>query len=846
MTKTEPVVRPAAVLAVLAFAGIVASLTQTLVMPLLGQLPEILDTAPSNATWVVTASLLASAVTTPVAGRLGDLYGKRPVLVGSVVPLVIGSVICAVSSSLWPMIIGRGLQGMGVGLIPVGIAALRDLLPPAKLGSGIALISSSLGVGGALGLPLAAAVVEYSSWRYLFWGVAALGVLAGVLIFAVVPSAPPRGQRGRFDVLGAVGLGAALVCLLLAVSKGASWGWTSVTTISLFVAAAVVLLLWGLWELWMRDPLVDLRVTARPRVLLTNAASIVIGMSMFAQALIFPQLLQLPEATGYGLGQSMVAMGLWMAPGGLMMMLASPLSAKLSALAGPKITLIVGAVIIAAGYGASVPLMGEAWGLMVGAIVISLGVGFAYGAMPALIMSAVPITETSAANSFNTLMRSIGTSVASAAIGAVLAEMSTTFVGGISVPTENGFRVGILIGCGVAAAAAVIALTIPTAKRAAAAAVVGAAPDAAKAEAHALAEAVPAAPAGLSAEAEQVIDDAATPIAGAAAPVAGDAAPVADTAPPMGGDAASGPRHAAPESAERTPAYRNGASAAAPPPAGSGSVLFGRVSDGRGGAVAGATLTLISPAGQQLGRARSGQDGFYELAAPEPGSYVLIASAEGRRPDASTAVLGSNPVSYDVTLGALTGLEGTVARTGDGNPVSGAMITALDLRGEVMAAGESDHSGRFELTGLPEGDFTIAVSAFGYHPTAVSAQVNGRDTARIEVLLRPGVRVAGVVTGGGRPLAGALVTLTDSLGNVVESRTTDPDGSYLFGNLSEGKYTVVATGYAPSTAQVRVGEHDIEGIDMDLRAATPEPPADDSNQGTEQFGELPEVHKSSW
>ncbi|MEU1985400.1 carboxypeptidase-like regulatory domain-containing protein [Nocardia sp. NPDC019395] len=350
-----------------------------------------------------------------------------------------------------------------------------------------------------------------------------------------------------------------------------------------------------------------------------------------------------------------------------------------------------------------------------------------------------------------------------------------------------------------------------------------------KAEAHAAAEAVPAAPAGLSAEAEQVVDDAV-----AVPPVTGDAVPT------------PGPRHAAPETPAVAAAHRNGASEPAAQPAGSGSVLFGRVSDARGTAVAGATLTLISPTGQQLSRARSGADGFYELAAPEPGSYVLIASAEGRRPDASTAVLGSNPVSYDVELSALTGLEGAVVRMGDGHPVSGAMITALDLRGEVLAAGVSDHTGRFELTGLPEGDFTIAVSAFGYHPTAVSAQVNGRDTARLEVPLRPGVRVTGVVNGGGRPLAAALVTLTDSLGNVVESRTTDADGSYVFGNLAEGSYTVVATGYAPSTAQVRVGEHDIEGIDLELHAGSAETPAEPEDRETEQFGELPEVHKTSW
>ncbi len=822
MTKPEAAVRPAAVLAVLAFAGIVASLTQTLVMPLLGQLPEILSTEPSNATWVVTASLLASAVTTPVAGRLGDLFGKRPVLVGSVVPLAIGSVLCAVSSSLWPMLIGRGLQGMGVGLIPVGIAALRDLLPPAKLGSGIALISSSLGVGGALGLPLAAAVVEYSSWRYLFWGVAVLAVVAGLLIFAVVPKAPARTDRGRFDILGAVGLGAALVCLLLAVSKGASWGWTSALTIALFVASVVVLLLWALWELRARDPLVDLRVTARPRVLLTNAASIVIGMSMFAQALIFPQLLQLPEATGYGLGQSMVAMGLWMAPGGLMMMLASPLSAKLSALAGPKVTLIVGSLIIAAGYGATVPLMGAPWGLMAGAIVISLGVGFAYGAMPALIMSSVPITETSAANSFNTLMRSIGTSVASAAIGAVLAEMSTTFAGGISVPTENGFRAGILIGCGVAAAAAVVALTIPTAGRAAAAAVAARPDGPVETGTHAVAEAVPAAPAGLSMEAERVVDEAEAAVAAGAGEPA--------------------PRFV---DAETYMAGHNGAVPAPQPPT-SGSVLFGRVSDARGTAVSGATLTLISPTGRQLGRAVSGTDGFYELAAPEPGSYVLIASAEGWRPDASTAVLGSNPVSYDVTLTTLAGLAGTVSRAGDGAPVAGAMVTALDMRGEVLAAGESDPSGGFELSGLPEGEFTVAVSAFGYHPSAVAVHVTGRETARLEVLLRPGVRVSGVVSGGGRPLAQARVTLTDALGNVVETQSTGPDGSYAFANLDEGTYTVVATGYAPASAQVRVGEHDIDGFDMELTADGAGETAAVRTPRPEAFEELPEVHKSSW
>ncbi|GLZ12961.1 MFS transporter [Actinomadura sp. NBRC 104425] len=451
--------RSGGIVSVLAVAGIVASLMQTLVVPLIGELPRILHTTPANASWVVTATLLAGAVTTPMIGRLGDLYGKRRVLLACSVPLIAGSVLCALAGSLAPMVAGRLLQGMGMGMIPLGISALRDLMPPERLGSSIALVSSSLGIGGALGLPFAAAVAEQTSWRVLFWTAAGLSVLVAVMMWLLVPATPAR-AAGRFDPVGALGLGAGLVCLLLAVSKGADWGWTSGTTLGLLAAAAVVLAVWGWWELRTRDPLVDLRTTAQRPVLLTNAASIVVGFSMYAQSLIIPQLLQLPEATGYGLGQSMLAAGLWMAPSGLVMMLVSPLGARLSAARSPKFTLVAGALVIAVGYGSSMPLMGSTWGLLVVTCLCSMGVGLAYGAMPALIMSAVPVTETAAANSFNTLMRSIGTSVSAAVVGAVLAQM-TIDLGGHVLPSEDGFRAGMLIGCGVAVLAAAIALTIP-------------------------------------------------------------------------------------------------------------------------------------------------------------------------------------------------------------------------------------------------------------------------------------------------------------------------------------------------------------------------------------------------
>ncbi|WP_407701464.1 MFS transporter [Thermomonospora echinospora] len=447
------------IVGVLAVAGIVAALMQTLVVPLIGELPRLLHTSASNASWTVTATLLAGAVATPVIGRLGDLYGKRRMLLVCSVPLIAGSVVCALAGSVIPMIVGRGLQGVGMGMVPLGISALRELLPPQRLGSAIALISSSMGIGGALGLPVAAAVAENASWRALFWGSAALSALVAVLIWKLVPPTPAQAS-GRFDLVGALGLGTGLVCLLLGVSKGADWGWTSGTTLGLLAAALLVLMVWGWWELRSGDPLVDLRVTARPQVLLTNAASVVVGFAMYAQALIVPQLLQLPEATGYGLGQSMLAAGLWMAPSGLMMMAVSPLGARLSAARGPKVTLCAGSLVIALGYGSSTVLMGSAWGLMIVTCICSVGVALAYGTMPALIMSAVPPSETAAANGFNTLMRSIGTAVSAAVVGVVLAQMTTT-LGGYTLPSEDGFRAGMLIGCGVAFLAALITLAIP-------------------------------------------------------------------------------------------------------------------------------------------------------------------------------------------------------------------------------------------------------------------------------------------------------------------------------------------------------------------------------------------------
>jgi EmrB/QacA subfamily drug resistance transporter len=451
--------RPNAVVAVLALAGIVVSLMQTLVIPIVPELPKLLDASASNTAWAVTATLLAAAVATPVVGRLGDMFGKRRLLLVSIVLLVSGSVVCALADSLVPMIIGRALQGLAAAVVPLGISIMRDALPADRLAGSTALMSASLGVGGALGLPSAAFIADNWDWHILFWTSAALGAVSFLLVLLIVPESKVR-TGGRFDLVGSLGLSAGLVSLLLAVSKGGDWGWTSGTTLGLGAVAVLILLAWGWWELRGTQPLVDLRTTARPQVLFTNLASVALGFSMFAMSLVLPQLLQLPTQTGYGLGKSMLTVGLVLAPQGLVMMAMSAVSAGITKAKGPKVTLMIGALIVAAGYALNIVLMSEVWHLVLVSCVIGGGIGFTYGALPALIMGAVDPSQTGAANSLNTLMRSLGTSFASAIAGVILAQMTTDF-GGFALPSENAFKVVMAIGAGAALLAFAVASFIP-------------------------------------------------------------------------------------------------------------------------------------------------------------------------------------------------------------------------------------------------------------------------------------------------------------------------------------------------------------------------------------------------
>ncbi|MBM7513932.1 MFS family permease [Nocardioides cavernae] len=448
--------RSGLIVLVLALCGTAVSLMQTLVVPLLPDFPGLLGTSSDNASWLVTVTLLTSAVATPILSRLADMHGKRLMIVVSLLVLLAGSLLGAVSDSLVALIAARSLQGFAPALIPIGISMMRDELPPERIGGAVALMSATLGIGGAVGLPLSGVIYETFGWQAVFWGSVVMAAVMLVLVLVVVPESGVR-TPGRFDWVGAILMSIALTSLLLGISKGGVWGWTSQWTLLSFTVAFLVFALWAPWELRTGEPLVDLRTSTRRPVLFTNIASLLAGFAMFANLLVATQQLQIPVASGVGFGLDVTEAGLAMLPGGVLMVLMAPVSAEVTRRFGARITLVTGLCITGFGYVVRVLLDATLAQLVLGVCIVSVGIAVSFAAMPVLIMQSVPISETAAANGLNTVVRSIGTSTCSATVAAVFA--AGLVAGGY--PSEAALHSMSWLAAGAAFLAAVVGFLIP-------------------------------------------------------------------------------------------------------------------------------------------------------------------------------------------------------------------------------------------------------------------------------------------------------------------------------------------------------------------------------------------------
>ncbi|ROO91018.1 putative MFS family arabinose efflux permease [Actinocorallia herbida] len=435
----------------LALAGSVVSIQQTLVIPLLPTISATFDVAVTDVTWLFTASLLAGAVATPLLSRFGDMYGKKPMMLLTLGLLAAGSVICALSADLGVLIFGRAVQGVSAAMIPLAIGTIRDTFPRERVMSAIGIVSATLGVGGAVGMLITGLISSHTPDHHpVFWVAAGAAVLAFALVVLVVPNGGVR-HGGRPDLAGAALLAVVLVCLLLAISQGNSWGWTSPRVLGLFAAALVLGAGWVVLETKVAEPLVRMSILIGRKSLSANIASVFLGFSMYGSFTLIAALVQAsPEKVGYGLGGTVLTVGLVALPNTVAMVGASFLCGRLAARIGAAYTLALGSAVAGASYLTLALWHSTVRDFLIFNFLQGLGFGIAYASIGTLAVQHVPMDSSGIASGINVLVRTAGGSV-SAAIGAAI------LTGGGLVPTIGDYVLCLYIVLGGSVGAAVVA-----------------------------------------------------------------------------------------------------------------------------------------------------------------------------------------------------------------------------------------------------------------------------------------------------------------------------------------------------------------------------------------------------
>jgi EmrB/QacA subfamily drug resistance transporter len=443
-------------LAVLATAALSYALLQTMVAPALPAIQREFDASTTAVTWVLTIYLLTASIATPILGRLGDMFGKERVLVAVLLTLGAGTLISALSSSLAVLIAGRAVQGAGGAVFPLAFGIIRDEFPRERVGTGIGLISATFGIGGGAGLVLSGLIVDHLDYTWIFW--LSLVVIAGAVVAThlFVPESPVK-TPARIDWGGAALMSGGLAALLLAVSEGNDWGWGSARVLGLLAAATLLLLVWGRYELRVVQPMVDMRMMRLRGVWTTNLAAMLVGFGMFGSFLLVPQLVELPESTGFGFGASVTQAGLFLLPSAGVMLVAGPGAGWLAGRFGARTPMLLGVLLAAVAFLQLAALHDSRWHIYLSSVILGAGIGLAFAAMATLIVEAVSQTQTGVATGVNTIMRTIG--------GALGAQIAASIVGAHvaadGLPAESGFVEAFLVSAGALLLAFAAALLIP-------------------------------------------------------------------------------------------------------------------------------------------------------------------------------------------------------------------------------------------------------------------------------------------------------------------------------------------------------------------------------------------------
>jgi MFS family permease len=441
-------------LAVLMIAVASFALLQSLVVPVLAELQTAFGTDQGTITWVLTAYLLSASICTPLLGRLGDVLGKKRILVVTLAALSIGSLLAALSQNIAWLILARIVQGAGGGVLPLSFGIIRDEFPREKVNGALSVIASLAAVGFGIGIVVAGPIVDLLTYHWLFWlpmVATAAAALGGVFL---VPESPVR-TPGRIPVIPAVLLSSWLVTLLLGLSQGNSWGWTSDRVLGLLAATFVLCVAWVKVESGATVPLIDMRMMRRRGVWTTNVVAGFVGFGMFASFGFLPQFLQTPPAAGYGFGATITESGWLLLPSAVASFLMGFATARLVRALGTRIVIASGSLFSAAAF-ASIALWHDAtWQLYAATTLQGIGSGLVFSSLAGVVIASVPAEQTGVASGMNANIRTIGGSIGSA----VMAGVVTARVGPGGVPVESGYVIGFAIlaaGMLVAAAAAAV------------------------------------------------------------------------------------------------------------------------------------------------------------------------------------------------------------------------------------------------------------------------------------------------------------------------------------------------------------------------------------------------------